>query len=150
MLEVTERASLDGVPRLMERLAALRALGFDLAVDDLGAGYAGLSSFTQLDPRVAKLDMGLIRDIDRLPKKQSVVRAMRELCDELGVMVIARASRRRTSATRWRRSAATTCRATSSRGRRAASRRRSIPTTWSPRSARPAGRPGRRRGQGRT
>jgi len=46
-----------------DRVKSLRALGFKIAVDDLGAGYAGLSSFSQLDPDIAKLDMSLNRDI---------------------------------------------------------------------------------------
>jgi EAL domain-containing protein (putative c-di-GMP-specific phosphodiesterase class I) len=60
-----------------------------VAVDDLGAGYAGLSSFSQLDPEFAKLDMSLIRGIHLNSKKRSVVRAMVGLCsDELSVQVI--------------------------------------------------------------
>jgi EAL domain-containing protein (putative c-di-GMP-specific phosphodiesterase class I) len=39
-------------------------LGFRIAVDDLGARYAGLSSFSQLEPDIAKLDTSLIRGID--------------------------------------------------------------------------------------
>jgi hypothetical protein len=47
--EIAERASLDNVASLRERVAELRALGFQIALDDLGAGYAGLTSFTQLE-----------------------------------------------------------------------------------------------------
>ena len=46
------------------RVDALRELGYRIAVDDLGAGYAGLTSFAQLEPEVVKLDMSLVRDID--------------------------------------------------------------------------------------
>ena len=89
VLEVTERSSLDRVPEVRERARALRALGFRLALDDLGAGYAGLSSFAQLEPQYAKLDMSLIRDIDASPPKQSIVRSMLDVCrDELDVSVV--------------------------------------------------------------
>jgi len=64
-------------------------MGFRVAVDDLGVGYAGLTSFTQLEPEVVKLDMSLIRNIDQHPKKQSIVGAMKRLCDELGMAVVA-------------------------------------------------------------
>ena len=57
VLEVTERASLCGVKGIAACVGRLKALGFQIAIDDLGAGYAGLSSFTQLEPAVAKLDM---------------------------------------------------------------------------------------------
>jgi EAL domain-containing protein (putative c-di-GMP-specific phosphodiesterase class I) len=89
VLEVTERCTLDGVDQLPGKLVALRRLGFRLAVDDLGAGYAGLSSFSTLEPEFVKLDMSLIRGIDASPKKRSVVAAMMRLCThDLGMQVI--------------------------------------------------------------
>ena len=89
MLEVTERASLYGVKNIAASVAKLKGLGFQIAIDDLGAGYAGLTSFTQLEPEVAKLDMSLVRGVDADSRRQSIVRSMRKLCDDLGMMVIA-------------------------------------------------------------
>jgi EAL domain-containing protein (putative c-di-GMP-specific phosphodiesterase class I)/ActR/RegA family two-component response regulator len=88
VLEVTERASLDGVKDLEDRIARLRRMGFKIAVDDLGAGYAGLTSFAQLQPEVAKLDMSLIRGLPTQPTKQTIVRTMQRLCTELGIAVV--------------------------------------------------------------
>ncbi|TAK26487.1 MAG: EAL domain-containing response regulator [Myxococcaceae bacterium] len=88
VLEVTERASLCGVRDLAGCVARLRSLGFQIAIDDMGAGYAGLTSFTQLEPEVAKLDMSLVRGVDADSRRQSIVRSMKQLCDELGIMVI--------------------------------------------------------------
>jgi EAL domain-containing protein (putative c-di-GMP-specific phosphodiesterase class I) len=64
-------------------------MGFRLAIDDLGAGYAGLTSFATLEPEFVKLDMSLIRDIDSSPMKKTLVRSMTSLCEELGMMVVA-------------------------------------------------------------
>ncbi len=89
VLEVTERASLYGVKNLTAGIGRLRTLGFQIAVDDLGAGYAGLTSFTQIDPQIAKLDMSLVRGIDTDSRRQSIARSMKRLCDELGVLVVA-------------------------------------------------------------
>ncbi|MCC6214760.1 MAG: EAL domain-containing response regulator [Polyangiaceae bacterium] len=89
VLEVTERATLDDVPNVRERIAALRALGYRIAVDDLGAGYAGLTTFAALEPDVVKLDMSLVRDIDRSSTKQKVVRSMTKLSHEMGALVVA-------------------------------------------------------------
>jgi EAL domain-containing protein (putative c-di-GMP-specific phosphodiesterase class I) len=88
VLELTERASLAAVRDLPARVAALRALGYRLAVDDLGAGYSGLSTFAQLAPDVVKLDMSLVRDVQSQPTKQSVVRSIAALCGELGMRVV--------------------------------------------------------------
>src|SRR5262249_5255584 len=89
VLEITERASLVGIERLDNKVARLRQLGYRIAVDDLGAGYAGLASFAELDPELAKLDMSLVQGLDSSPRKRKVVEAMVRLCtEELGVEVI--------------------------------------------------------------
>ena len=89
VLEITERAPLDGVRDLTERMQRLRELGFRLAVDDLGAGYAGLTTFSQLQPEIVKLDMSLVRRVDENPTKLAVIRSMRQLCGDLGILVVA-------------------------------------------------------------
>lgn len=89
VLEVTERASLDEVKDVPARLKRLRALGFRIAVDDLGAGFAGLSSFAQLEPEVVKLDMSLVRNVHESSAKQRVIRSMAQLCAEMTVSMVA-------------------------------------------------------------
>ena len=89
VLEVTERDSLGLVPHLEARLEMLRAAGFRIAVDDLGAGYAGLASLAQLKPAVVKLDASLIHDIDKSPVKRKIVQAMATLCRDMSVEMIA-------------------------------------------------------------
>lgn len=88
VLEITERASLQEVPDVQARVARLRALGFRIAVDDLGAGYAGLTSFALLEPEIVKLDMSLVRGLHREPTKRTLVRTMITMCKELGMAVI--------------------------------------------------------------
>ena len=64
-------------------------MGFRIAVDDLGAGYAGLTSFAQLEPEVVKLDMALVRGVHQQPTKLTLVRTMITMCRELGMLVVA-------------------------------------------------------------
>jgi EAL domain-containing protein (putative c-di-GMP-specific phosphodiesterase class I) len=89
VLEITERAPLDVVKDVPGRVAELRGMGFRIAIDDLGAGYAGLSSFAQLVPEVVKLDMSLVRGIHADPIRQKLVRSMASLCHEMGMLVVA-------------------------------------------------------------
>ncbi len=89
VLEITERESLGDVRNLATCIATLKSRGFQMAVDDLGAGYSGLTSFTQIHPEVTKLDMSLVRGIDCDPKRKSIVRSMTALCHELGMTVVA-------------------------------------------------------------
>ena len=89
VLEITERWPLDGVKGLKRRIGRLRQLGFRIALDDLGAGYAGLTTFTQLEPDFVKLDRALVTGLDASNRKRSVVRSMLRLCgDELGIQVV--------------------------------------------------------------
>ncbi|MFZ5478845.1 MAG: EAL domain-containing protein [Myxococcota bacterium] len=89
VLEVTERAALDGMRDLPDRTRALRSLGYRLAVDDLGAGFAGLTSLVRLEPEIVKLDMTLIRGVDADEARRHVVQAMTGLAVELDMQVIA-------------------------------------------------------------
>ena len=89
VLEITERATIDEMRGLRERVARLRGLGFRLAVDDLGAGYAGLSSFAAIEPEVVKADMSLVRGIEGSPIKQKLMAAIAELARDLGVQLVA-------------------------------------------------------------
>jgi EAL domain-containing protein (putative c-di-GMP-specific phosphodiesterase class I) len=89
VLEITERASLLNIRDVQTRISGLREMGFRIAVDDLGAGYAGLTSFAQLEPEVVKLDMSLVRGVHAQPTKLTLVRTMIAMCRELGMQVVA-------------------------------------------------------------
>lgn len=89
VLEITERSTLDDIKGLEARLSILRFMGFRAAVDDMGAGYAGLTSFARLEPEFVKLDMGLVREIDSSPIRQRIVQAMVSLCQDMTMRVIA-------------------------------------------------------------
>jgi EAL domain-containing protein (putative c-di-GMP-specific phosphodiesterase class I)/ActR/RegA family two-component response regulator len=89
VLEITERAALDEIRGLPNRIARLRELGFKIAVDDLGAGYAGLSSFAALEPDVVKADMSLVRGIERSPIKQKLFAAIAALANDLRIHLVA-------------------------------------------------------------
>jgi EAL domain-containing protein (putative c-di-GMP-specific phosphodiesterase class I) len=89
VLEITERAPIEKIRDVGNRVAQLRALGYRIAVDDLGAGYAGLTSFAHLEPEVVKVDMSLIRGLDRSPMKQKLLSSIVALCQELGIQMIA-------------------------------------------------------------
>jgi EAL domain-containing protein (putative c-di-GMP-specific phosphodiesterase class I) len=89
VLEVTERESLDRVSDVAARMRGLRDLGYRIALDDLGAGYAGLNSFVALSPDIVKLDMSLVRGLDQDPVKQKLVGSMTGLCRDLRMQVVA-------------------------------------------------------------
>jgi EAL domain-containing protein (putative c-di-GMP-specific phosphodiesterase class I) len=89
VLEITERSPLSGLEEVRERVTQLRALGFRIAVDDLGAGFAGLTSFAVLNPDIVKLDMNLIRGIETSTVKHRLVASVASLCREMEMLVVA-------------------------------------------------------------
>jgi EAL domain-containing protein (putative c-di-GMP-specific phosphodiesterase class I) len=89
VLEITERSTIDDVKDIHSKVSALRQLGFRIAIDDLGAGYAGLSSFAALEPEIVKLDMSLVRNVHQSGIRRRLIGSMTGLCKEMGMLVVA-------------------------------------------------------------
>lgn len=89
VLELTERAAIDGIDDIADRIAKLRKIGFRIAIDDIGAGYSGLSSFAMVQPDFVKLDITLVRGLDSDPVRTRLVQLLAELCKDLGIFVVA-------------------------------------------------------------
>jgi EAL domain-containing protein (putative c-di-GMP-specific phosphodiesterase class I) len=89
VLELTEQTSSEGIHDLSDRLGRLRALGYRIALDDLGSGYASLSLFATLDPEFVKIDMSLVRNIHRAPHKMQLARSLAAVFKDMGKVCIA-------------------------------------------------------------
>ena len=87
IFEFTEDERLD-TPHVLNILRSYRDMGFKTAIDDFGAGHAGLSLLAQFQPDIVKIDMALIRGIDADPAKRSIVRHMARLLGELNIQTI--------------------------------------------------------------
>ena len=90
VLELTDRGSLEEVDDVTERFQRLRALGYRIAIDDLGAGSGDPVMLNQLEPDFVKLDLALTRGIDVEPAKAKIVQAIVRLCHEMSVEVVAK------------------------------------------------------------
>ena len=97
--------ALSHVEGLHNRVRELKARGFRVAIDDLGSGYASLSSLLDVEPDVVKLDGALIRGISESPGKRQIVRSIAKLCTEMGIPTVAEhvgnADRFRSPARAW-------------------------------------------------
>jgi EAL domain-containing protein (putative c-di-GMP-specific phosphodiesterase class I) len=89
IFEVTEGERVQDRPHLVEIFRAYRRFGFQTAIDDFGAGYAGLNLLAEYQPDIIKIDMDLVRGIDTQAPRQAIVRAIASLCHELGIRVLA-------------------------------------------------------------
>ena len=89
ILEVTEGEAIEDGPRFARLVNAYRRHGLMLAIDDFGAGYAGLNLLADFQPDLVKLDMSLVRGVDTNGPRQAIVRGIRQVCIDLGIDVIA-------------------------------------------------------------
>ncbi|MEH6663771.1 MAG: EAL domain-containing protein [Brevundimonas sp.] len=84
IFEFTENEAMD-TGHILNILRAYRAMGFRTAIDDFGAGFAGLGLLSKFQPDIVKLDMALIRGIDADPVKRAIVRNTLNMLRDLGV-----------------------------------------------------------------
>ena len=89
VLEITETAAIADYERVRDVIAKLRNHGYRVALDDLGAGYAGLNSLALLAPDFVKLDMALIRGIHEKSSSRRLVKHLLEFCNGERIPVIA-------------------------------------------------------------
>lgn len=89
IFEVTEGERVEDGPWLAAILREYKRCGLLTAIDDFGAGYAGLTLLAGFQPDLIKIDMELVRNIDRSSSRQAIVRGMVRICADLGVKVIA-------------------------------------------------------------
>ncbi|MEM7305418.1 MAG: EAL domain-containing protein [Planctomycetota bacterium] len=95
ILELTERESLSLNADLEGHIQSLRGMGYRIALDDFGAGYAGLSGFALLAPDIVKLDKEMVRNIHVSRTKRELIRTMTRLSGNLGIETIAEGIERR-------------------------------------------------------
>lgn len=89
VVEVTESVWPEQSGPAEEALDALRRRGALLAVDDVGAGFAGLTQISRLRPEMVKLDQALVADLGTDPAAELVVDALGRLCGQLDAWVVA-------------------------------------------------------------
>ncbi|WP_309646143.1 EAL domain-containing protein [Phenylobacterium sp.] len=87
IFEFTEDEKLD-TDHILNILRTYRAMGFKTAIDDFGAGFAGLSLLSKFQPDIVKLDMELIRGIDQDGVKRRIVEHMIRMLDDLAITTI--------------------------------------------------------------
>lgn len=88
-VEITESELADDGPRLREALAALRATGVTLSIDDFGTGFSSMSYLKRLPAQVLKIDRSFVRDLETDPRDLAIVRTLVQLAHGLSLGVVA-------------------------------------------------------------
>jgi EAL domain-containing protein (putative c-di-GMP-specific phosphodiesterase class I) len=85
VVEATEGEVIGDHVRFATIVNEYRRAGIRLAIDDFGAGYSGLNLLAEFQPDIVKLDMGLVRGIESHGPRQAIVRAILQVCVDLGI-----------------------------------------------------------------
>jgi EAL domain-containing protein (putative c-di-GMP-specific phosphodiesterase class I) len=89
IFELVETEALTDADHLVSIISAYREMGFQVALDDFGAGYSRMNVVIASPPNLIKLDMTLLRGIERNNNQQAVVNGILVMSDQLGTRVIA-------------------------------------------------------------
>jgi len=89
VIEITEGEAIKNIREIRQRLKIFRDEGCQIAIDDIGKGHSGLFLLADIKPDFAKIDMTLIRDIDKDPIKQKLVKKLVEFGEDSPTQFIA-------------------------------------------------------------
>ncbi|MBG6226224.1 EAL domain-containing protein (putative c-di-GMP-specific phosphodiesterase class I) [Arthrobacter sp. CAN_A2] len=89
MFEFTENEEVADTAHLTNIITEYRKHGFTTAIDDFGAGHAGLGLLVEFQPDLIKIDMKLVRGVDSSFARQAVVTGIVGIAEDLGIAVLA-------------------------------------------------------------
>jgi EAL domain-containing protein (putative c-di-GMP-specific phosphodiesterase class I) len=89
IFEITESEKVEDLTHLRNIVEYYHQRGFKTAIDDFGAGYAGLNLLAEIPTDLVKLDMALIRNIDQKRTSQAIIKGVVQVCNELSTTLIA-------------------------------------------------------------
>ncbi|RUT33144.1 EAL domain-containing protein [Arsenicitalea aurantiaca] len=89
MFEFTENERMDDTEHVRHIVSEYKRMGFTTALDDFGAGYAGLGLLARFQPDLIKIDMELVRDISSSPSRQAIVKGIIDIARTLNITVLA-------------------------------------------------------------
>lgn len=89
VLEITERVAITAWNDFRRSVAALRLTGFPIAIDDVGAGYSSLKAVAEVQPDYLKVDLSLVRDVDKSDLKKRLFDTLVGVASSIGAQIIA-------------------------------------------------------------
>lgn len=88
IIEITETHHIEDINLLQNALVHYRDMGFRVALDDLGAGYSGLTLWSQMNPDFVKIDRHFIQGVDDNKTKRQFVKSIIEIARSLGCKTV--------------------------------------------------------------
>ncbi|MBB6671007.1 EAL domain-containing protein [Cohnella nanjingensis] len=89
VFELTERSSIDDFDAAKKILGHYRSQGYEIAIDDAGAGYSSLQSIVELRPDYIKIDKSLVQHADRDEMKKQMLRTFVRFAKRMNIKTVA-------------------------------------------------------------
>lgn len=89
IFEITEKGSVNNINDFVKTIDNYKRQNYKIAIDDAGAGYSGLNLISDIHPHFLKLDMKLVRDIDKDTTKQALIKSLTEFASLTNTFLIA-------------------------------------------------------------
>ncbi len=89
VIEITENQPTYDFEAMRTALLHYRAMGFKIAIDDLGAGFSSLRLWSELRPEYIKVDMHFVQGVDHDPVKLQFLKSIQQIAESCGTSVIA-------------------------------------------------------------
>jgi EAL domain-containing protein (putative c-di-GMP-specific phosphodiesterase class I)/GGDEF domain-containing protein len=89
VIELTENQRINDFPAIHQTLSHYRSLGYQIAIDDLGEGFANLRMWSEVKPEYVKIDRHFISGIADDHLKFQFVKAMQDLAETCSARIIA-------------------------------------------------------------
>ena len=89
VIEVTERNTIDNLQEFQDTMNHYQQEGYEIAIDDVGSCYSGLNVIANTKPRYIKIDMALVRGIDKDPMRQALLKGLVEMANHTSFELIA-------------------------------------------------------------
>jgi len=89
VLEITERSHITDLTKFNEQLKLFKNCKFTIAIDDAGSGFASLYYIAEIKPDIIKLDISLIKNIDKNQQRRDIVKALVQFANDNHIKVLA-------------------------------------------------------------
>jgi diguanylate cyclase (GGDEF)-like protein len=89
IFEITENQAINNITDFKKIVQNYKDQNYKIAIDDAGAGFSGLNMISEIHPHYIKLDMNLIRDVDKDPTKYALIKSMYEYTTMSNTFLIA-------------------------------------------------------------
>jgi EAL domain-containing protein (putative c-di-GMP-specific phosphodiesterase class I)/GGDEF domain-containing protein/CBS domain-containing protein len=89
IIEITEKSALEDYKDYIKAVNHYKEQGYFIAIDDAGSGYSGLKVISDIRPHYVKLDMAIIRNVDKDKFKLYLIKSFKDFCGATGIQLIA-------------------------------------------------------------